>query len=152
MNAADIELARWAYLASTLAVYLLSSMILRGLWRPLRFVLLALVISVFFTPFFIEQKMPDGSQQNIVPAFVVMLYDAANDRDNWREGIKRAGKPIAAVAGITSLIALALALLLPKPVRRQRQPGKQPDDTGNKEKSGSNRKRNPYLPEDFQPQ
>src|SRR6478735_5363667 len=118
MNAADIELARMVYLASSLAIILFTSMILRGLWRPLRFVLLALAISLLFTPFFVEQAMPDGSKQNIVPAFVGMSHNGVSDREHWREAIQRAGKPIVVVGGITSALALLLALILPKPKKK----------------------------------
>ncbi len=118
MNAADIELARMVYLASSLAIILFTSMILRGLWRPLRFVLLAVAISILFTPFFVEQAMPDGSKQNIVPAFVVMAHNGVSDREHWQKAIQRAGKPIVVVSGITSSLALLLALILPKPRKK----------------------------------
>ena len=144
MNAADVELARMVYLASSLGVLLFTSFILRGLWRPLRFLLLAWTISLMFTPFFVQQEMPDGSQQNIVPAFVVMVHDAASDRTQWKTQIERAGKPIAAVGAITSLFALLLAFLLPKPAK----PAAQPEAEPQKKKQ----KQNPYLPDDFQPE
>jgi hypothetical protein len=159
MNAADIELARMVYLASSLAVLLFTSMILRGLWRPLRFVLLALTVSVLFTPFFVEQSMPDGSNQNLVPAVVVMAYNVANDREHWRESIQHAGKPIAVVSGITTLLALTLAILLPKPKRppaKVKASGKedssQKDTSSKKDKPKKKKKKNPYLPDDFQPE
>ena len=163
MNAADIELARMVYLASSLAIVLFTSMILRGLWRPLRFVLLALTISLLFTPFFIEQAMPDGTNQNIVPAFVVMAHNGVSDREHWQEAIQYAGKPIVVVAGITSFFALVLALLLPKPKKKlsQKKPsGKQPEQSAaaetkpplKKQKKYKKKKKNPYLPDDFQPE
>lgn len=146
MNAADIELARMVYLASSLAVLLFTSMILRGLWRPLRFVLLALTISVLYTPFFVEQAMPDGSNQNVVPAFILMSHNAVSDREHWQEAIQRAGKPIVVVAGITSTLALLLALLLPKPKRKVAGEKKPAPEKPKKQK------KNPYLPDDFQPE
>lgn len=179
MNAADIELARMVYLASSLAIWLFTSMILRGLWRPLRFVLLALTVSVLFTPFFVEQSMPDGSKQNIVPAFIVMAHNGISDREHWQEAIQRAGKPVVVVAGITSSLALLLAMLLPKPKKPIKKPVKKPTElpkeppsknqnlsqketaprTGKPPKKGKSskkkkykkQKKNPYLPEDFQP-
>lgn len=165
MNAADIELARMVYLAGSLAVLLFTSMILRGLWRPLRFVLLALTFSALFTPFFVEQSMPDGSKQNLVPAFIVMAYDVASDREHWRENIQRGGKPIAVVSGITSLLALTLAILLPKPKRpparvkasgnedssKKDSPSKK-NSPSKKDKPKKKKKKNPYLPDDFQPE
>jgi hypothetical protein len=168
MNAADIELARMIYLASSLAIWLFTSMILRGLWRPLRFVLLALTISVLFTPFFVEQAMPDGSNQNIVPALIVAAHNGISDRDNWQEAIKPAGKSIVVVAGITSSLALLLAIILPKPKKPIKQPiNKQTEsekETPPKKNSSSKnekplkkkkykkQKKNPYLPDDFQPE
>jgi len=146
MNAADVELARMVYIASALGILLFSSIMLRGLWRPLRYWFMALMLSFFFTPFFLPQPMPDGSDQNVLPAFIVVFNDIANDRENWREAMQRAGKPIAAVAGVTSLIALVLAILLPKPEKKI-----VPNKTG-KENSTRKTKKNPYLPEDFQPQ
>lgn len=140
MNAADVELARMVYIVSALGGYLSFSLLLRGLWRPLRFWLLALVMSFFFTPFFLEQKMPDGSEQNVVPAFIVIFHDVAQDRENWREGMQRGGKPIVTVAAVASLIAFALAILLPKPARKIVA-----------EKPAKKSRKNPYLPEDFQP-
>jgi hypothetical protein len=125
MNAADIELARMIYIASSLAIILFTSMILRGLWRPLRFVLLAFTISILFTPFFVEQAMPDGSNQNIVPAFVVMAHNGVSDREHWQEAIQLAGKPIVVVGGIAGTLALLLALILPKPKKKPSQ--KKPD-------------------------
>jgi hypothetical protein len=121
MNAADIELARMVYIASSLAIILFTSMILRGLWRPLRFVLLAFAISLLFTPYFVEQAMPDGSNQNIVPAFVVMAHNGVSDRAHWQEAIQLAGKPIVVVGGITGTLALLLALILPKPKKNPSQ-------------------------------
>lgn len=141
MNIADIELAKMVYLASSLAIVLFTSMMLRGLWRPLRFVLLACAISIFFTPYFLTQKMPDGSEQNIVPAFVVILHKVAENREHWRETLITASRPIVVVGGITSFIALVLALLLPKP-RKKTKPAQ-------KEKSKKKSSGNPYLPEDF---
>jgi len=141
MNIADIELAKMVYLASSLAIVLFTSMMLRGLWRPLRFVLLACTISIFFTPYFLAQKMPDDSEQNIVPAFVVMLHKVAENREHWRETLITASRPIVVVGGITSFVALVLALLLPKP-RKKIKPTP-------KEKSKKKNTRNPYLPEDF---
>lgn len=159
MNAADIELARMIYLTSSLAVLLFTSMILRGLWRPLHSVLLALTFSILFTPYFVDQSMPDGSKQNLVPAVVVMAYSVANDREHWRESIQRTGKPIAVVAGITSLLALTLAILLPKPKRppaRVKASGKEDspnkENPPGKEKPKKKKKKNPYLPDDFQPE
>ena len=186
MNAADIELARMIYLASSLAIILFTSMILRGLWRPLRFVLLALAISILFTPFFVEQAMPDGSNQNIVPAFILMAHNGISDRDHWREAIQHAGKPIVVVGGITSTLALLLALILPKPKKKPSQkktPQKKTEQPASEKnisientstdkptaeknlsaekKSPSKKqkpqkykkkKKNPYLPDDFQPQ
>lgn len=168
MNAADIELARMVYVASSLAIVLFTSMILRGLWRPLRFVLLALAISVLFTPFFVEQAMPDGSKQNIVPAFIVMAHNGASDRENWQQAIQHAGKPIVVVAGIASILALVLALLLPKkkkPAKNQQAANITKPDTAtqapkenpvsnkkNRKKKYRKKKKNPYLPDDFQPQ
>ena len=178
MNAADIELARMVYLASSLAIVLFTSMILRGLWRPLRFVLLALAISLLFTPFFIEQAMPDGTNQNIVPAFVVMAHNGVSDREHWQEAIQHAGKPIVVVAGITSILALLLALALPKPKKKisqkntsqkktSQQQSEQPVSEKNtslekiatekkilpkKQKKYKKKKKNPYLPDDFQPE
>lgn len=148
MTAADIELARMAYLVASLGALLFTSILLRGLWRPLRMLALTAVFSLLFTPFFVPQKMPDGSEQNIVPAFVVMLHDAANDREQWREGIKRAGTPMAVVGGITGLLALVLLFLLPKPVKPPR-----PEKTATTPpaKTGKKSKTNPYLPDDFQP-
>lgn len=146
MNAADVELARMVYLASSLGVLLFTSIILRGLWRPLRFLLLAVALSVMFTPFFVQQDMPDGSKQNILPAFVVMLHDGINDRDNWRQAIRRAGTPIMVVTAVTGIIALALAFLLPKPVKAAPV-----EKTEKPENRRTKKKRNPYLPEDFQP-
>ena len=143
MNIADIELAKMVYLASSLAIVLFTSMILRGLWRPLRFVLIAYAISVFFTPFFLAQKMPDGSEQNIVPAFVVMLHKAAENREHWQGIVITAGRPIAVVGGVTSFIALVLALLLPKPRKKEKPTHKE------KTKRKSKHTNNPYLPEDF---
>jgi hypothetical protein len=144
MNIADIELAKMVYLASSLAIVLFTSMMLRGLWRPLRFVLLACAISIFFTPYFLTQKMPDGSEQNIVPAFVVTLHKVAENREHWRETLIATGKPIAVVGSITSVVALFLALLLPKP-RQKTKPA--PKEKTKKKKYG-----NPYLPEDFSSQ
>jgi uncharacterized membrane protein YoaT (DUF817 family) len=177
MNAADIELARMVYIASSLAIVLFTSMILRGLWRPLRFVLLALAISILFTPFFVEQAMPDGSKQNIVPAFIVMAHNGASDREHWQQAIQHAGKPIVVVAGIASFLALVLALLLPKkkkPAKSQQTanipktalpatpdtkntppPQQQENPDSNKKtrkKKYRKKKKNPYLPDDFQPQ
>ena len=141
MTAADVELARMIYLASTLGSLLFASMLLRGLWRPLRFLLLAWLLSFFCTPYFVAPDMPDGSKQNIVPAFVVALHEAANDRDNWRQVIVPTMKPIALVAAITSVFALLLAWLLPKPARRSKN-----------QAPATHKQHNPYLPEDFQPQ
>jgi len=179
MNAADIELARMVYLASSLAIILFTSMILRGLWRPLRFVLLALAISLLFTPFFVEQAMPDGSKQNIVPAFVVMAHNGVSDREHWREAIQRAGKPIVVVGGITSALALLLALILPKPKKKtpaKKTFEKRPEapvsiqnistektvfetnipaekkSPSKKPKKYKKKKKNRYLPDDFQSQ
>ncbi|HSC76653.1 MAG TPA: hypothetical protein VLB90_10515 [Pseudomonadales bacterium] len=180
MNAADIELARMIYLASSLAIWLFTSMILRGLWRPLRFVLLAITVSILFTPFFVEQAMPDGSNQNVVPAFIVMAHNGISDRDHWQEAIQRAGKPVVVVSGITSSLALLLAMLLPKPKKPVKKPVKKqtellkepslknenlskketPPQTGKPPKTGKSsrkkkykkQKKNPYLPDDFQPQ
>jgi hypothetical protein len=146
MNAADVELARMAYIASALGVLLFASIMLRGLWRPLRFWLLALVLSFFFTPFFLPQAMPDGKDQNMLPAFIVLFHDVANDREHWREAIQHAGKPIAAMAGVTSLIAFVLAILLPKPAKKIKPAN------ASKEKPAKKTRKNPYLPEDFQPQ
>ncbi len=143
MEIADIELAKMVYLASALAVILFTSMMLRGLWRPLRMVLIACAISVFFTPYFLAQKMPDGSEQNMVPAFVVMLHKTAENREHWRETLIATGKPIAVMSGITSGIALVLALLLPKP-RKKIKPVPE-------KKSKKKISQNPFLPEDFSP-
>jgi energy-coupling factor transporter transmembrane protein EcfT len=149
MTIADIELARMIYLASILGALLFASLMLRGigLWRPLRFLLIAWLFSLLFTPFFVEQSMPDGSQQNMVPAFVVMTHDAINDKEHWREQIMHAGKPIVTVGTIASVIALVLGFLLPKPAR----PIKKIRAT-DAEKPVKKQKKNPYLPEDFQPQ
>ena len=138
MNAADIELARMVYIASSLAIILFTSMILRGLWRPLRFVLLAFTISILFTPFFVEQAMPDGSNQNIVPAFVVMAHNGVSDREHWREAIQLAGKPIVVVGGITGTLALLLALILPKPKKKLSQ--KKPAQKESSEQKPSEKK------------
>ncbi|MBK8103694.1 MAG: hypothetical protein IPK30_10595 [Cellvibrionales bacterium] len=169
MEIADVELAKMAYLVSALAIVLFTSMILRGLWRPLRFVLIACAISVFFTPYFLAQKMPDGSQENVVPSFVVMLHKIIEDREQWREITITTGKPIAVVAGIGSGLALILALLLPKPSKKMKSPSKKiPEPTQaeqentNKPKQGHTKKhkkrnknkhkhKNRYLPDDFVP-
>lgn len=143
MNLADFELAKMVYLASALAVILFTSMMLRGLWRPLRMVLIACAISVFFTPYFLAQKMPDGSEQNMVPAFVVMLHKTAENREHWRETLIATGKPIVVMSGITSGVALVLALLLPKP-RKKTKPVPE-------KKSKKKTSQNPFLPEDFSP-
>ena len=143
MNLADFELAKMVYLASALAVILFTSMMLRGLWRTLRMVLIACAISVFFTPYFLVQKTPDGSEQNMVPAFVVMLHKTAENREHWQETLITTGKPIAVMGGITSGVALLLALLLPKP-RKKAKPVPE-------KKSKKKTTKNPYLPEDFSP-
>jgi hypothetical protein len=142
MNAADIELARMIYLASSLAVLLFTSILLRGLWRPLRFLILACTLSLFFTPYFV-----DGEQRHIVPAFAVLANDMVKHRHDADvlNAAQAAGRPIAVMAGISSLLALLLAFLLPKPAPRAAnnscpQPKKK------------QQRRNPYLPEDFQPQ
>ena len=141
MNAADIELARMIYIASSLAIILFTSMILRGLWRPLRFVLLAFTISILFTPFFVEQAMPDGSNQNIVPAFVVMAHNGVSDREHWQEAIQLAGKPIVVVGGIAGTLALLLALILPKPKKKPSQ--KKPDQQKPSPQTSSEKKSEP---------
>ncbi|MEZ5493965.1 MAG: hypothetical protein R3E61_05095 [Pseudomonadales bacterium] len=173
MEMADVELAKMAYLVSALAVVLFTSMILRGLWRPLRFVLLACAISVFFTPYFLAQKMPDGSNENIVPSVVVMLHKIIEDREQWREIAINAGQPIAVVAGISSGLALILALILPKPRKKtktsaKKSPEPAPDAQKNTSKAEQHhptkhKKRNKnkhkqkhthknrYLPDDFVP-
>lgn len=89
MEIADVELAKMAYLVNALAIVLFTSMILRGLWRPLRFVLIACAISVFFTPYFLAQKMP-SSQENVVPSFVVMLHKIIEDENS---GVKLLSRP-----------------------------------------------------------
>ncbi len=135
MNAADLELARMVYLASALGGLLVTSLLLRGLWRPLRFLLLAVIFSFFFTPYFV-----DGRQDYVVPAFVVMANELVahrHDEHLW-PAAKTAAMPIITVAGMTGLLALLLAWLLPKPEARAPQPPR--------------KRRNPYLPEDFQPQ
>lgn len=143
MNSADIELARMIYLASALGSLLFTSLFLRGLWRPLRFLLLAFAFSVFFTPYFV-----DGKPEHIVPAFIAMAHDLVlhrNDPDPLQYA--RAGaNPIMAVFLVTGFFALLLAWLLPKPARSIPSPEK--PAPGKKK----NAKRNPYLPEDFQPQ
>jgi hypothetical protein len=148
MNAADIELARMVYIASGLAALLFTSMILRGLWRPLRFLLIALTISILFTPFFVDQTMPDGSDQNLVPAFVVMAHKVASDRENWRNIVKETSRPIVVVASITGFVALVLAVILPKP--------KKPPSNKSGNEAQPNRKKkqkkNPYLPDEMQPE
>lgn len=148
MNAADVELARMVYLASSLAVLLFTSMILRGLWRPLRFVLIALTISILFTPFFVDQAMPDGSDQNLVPAFIVMAHKVVSDREHWREILEVTSRPIMVVAGITCFLALILALILPKP----RKMPVQPKTAQNEKTRNKKQKKNPYLPDDLQPE
>lgn len=144
MNAADIELARMVYLASSLAIILFTSMILRGLWRPLRFVLLAFAISILFTPYFVEQAMPDGSNQNIVPAFVVMAHNGVSDREHWQKAIQLAGKPIVVVGGITGTLALLLALILPKPKKKASQ--KKPDQKNSSGQQPSEKKPESQIP------
>ncbi len=145
MNAADIELAKMVYLASALGVVLFTSMILRGLWRPLRFVLISISVSVFFTPFFVAQPMPDGSDQNIVPSFVVTLHKAAEDKEHWREVLPVVGRPVAVMGAINAGIALILALALPKP-RKKIKPVKQKKER----KPKSKKSQNPFLPEYFE--
>ena len=139
MNVDDVTLVRLIYLMSSLTALLCTSLILRGLWQPLRFVLLALTFSFFFTPYFIEQTMPDGGQQNILPAFVVAIYEAINHRDTWQTAIQKPVMPLAVVAGISSLLALLLSFIIPKPVKKIRA------------EKVKKKKQNPYLPEDFQP-
>ncbi len=144
MNADDIELARTIYAASAFGSLLFASLFLRGLWRPLRFWLIALVFSFFFTPYFIAETMPDGTQQNIVPAFVVMAYDLILDKEHHLESARRGASPIIAVAAVTSVVAFFLHIFLPKPYRRR---------AGDKTPAGSAAKtssHNPYLPDDFE--
>ena len=145
MNVADVELAKMAYLASSLGVLLFTSIILRGLWRPLRFVLLACTVSIMFTPYIVYVKMPDGSDKNIVPAYIVMLHKIADDRSHWQDIAVETGKPITVIATISSGLALILSLILPKP-RKKLPPSK--NKTADSKRSGKSK--NPYLPDDFQ--
>lgn len=147
MTTVDVELARLIYVLSALGVVLCTSMLCRWLWRPLRFLLLASVISLFFTPFFVDQEMPDGKTQNIVPAFVVMAYDVINDRENWRESIKKAGNAIATVGMILGSLSLILAIVLPKNTKSAKDNRQDNTQQNQPRKKG---KHNPYLPEDFQ--
>lgn len=135
MTAADIDIARLLYLASALGFYLFTSFLLRGLWRPLRFLLLGWTLALLFTPYFV-----DGRQDYVVPAFIVMANDLAEHRHDPQplEAARRAGTPIAVVAGLLSLLALVLAVVLPKPARPAAAGSAQPA-------------RNPYLPDDFEP-
>ena len=134
MTAFDVQLMQLVYLVSALGVVLFTSFLTRWLWRPLRFLVLSAAISVMFTPFYVEQNMPDGSTQNIVPAFVIMLHDAVNDRENWQTAIQRGGKAILTVAAALGTLSLILALALPK--RKDRA-----------HKTVTSPSRNPYLPE-----
>jgi hypothetical protein len=147
MNSADIELARMIYLASALGALLFTSLFLRGLWRPLRFLLLAFAVSVFFTPYFV-----DGNPDHIVPAFISMAHDLVQHHKDPQplQYAKPAGSPILLVFGVTGFFALLLAFLLPKPARSAAAAEK-PAPEKNKDKMKKT-KRNPYLPEDFQPQ
>jgi energy-coupling factor transporter transmembrane protein EcfT len=147
MTEADVQLMQLIYIISALGMVLFTSMLCRWLWRPLRFLLLATVFGLFFTPYFMEQSMPDGGTQNVVPAFVVVIYDVANDRDHWQEGIKRAGTAIAVVSAALGVISLLLATVLPK--RAKLTP---PSKTEQAQPKTAKRhsKHNPYLPEDFQ--
>ncbi len=146
MTAADIELAKMVYLASALGIVLFTSMILRGLWRPLRFLLISVAISIFFTPYFLTQKMPAGSEQNIVPSFVVTLHKAAEDRERWREIIHEIGKPIAFMSIVNASISLILAVALPKPRKKIKSANPKKEKKAKQKKS-----QNPYLPDDFEP-
>lgn len=151
MNSADIELARLIYIASALAAWLSASLFLRGLWRPLRFLLLAFTVSVFFTPYFV-----DGQPDHIVPAFIAMAHDLVQHRNDPQplQYARAAGSPILLVFSITGFLALLLAFFLPKPAstvttsRAKVEPETSPPPRAKKKKQ----KRNPYLPEDFQPQ
>ena len=151
MTEADVELMQLIYIISALGIVLFTSMLCRWLWRPLRFLLLAAVFGLFFTPYFMEQSMPNGGAQNIVPAFVVAIYDAANDRDHWHEAIKRAGTAIAVVSAILGAVSLLLAMFLPKPAKPTRHSdAEQVPPKTTKRNPKHNPKHNPYLPEEFQ--
>lgn len=139
VNNTDVELMRMAYIISSLCTVLFASMLTRWLWRPARFLFLALTISILFTPYYTEQAMPDGSTQNIVPALIVMANDIVQDRDHWQQAIaQRGGQAITYVAVVLSMISLALAAFLPKRTRHSQQTEKAPP-------------RNPYLPPDMAP-
>jgi hypothetical protein len=136
MTVDDVELMRLFYLVGALGVVLFSSMLTRWLWRPLRFLFLAAVISLMFTPYSLDQAMPNGETRNIVPAFVVAINDVANDRANWKQGIKRGGKAILTVGSVLGTISLLLAIFLPRPTQNPR--------------AQSGKRTNPYLPDDLQ--
>lgn len=139
MNNTDVELMRMAYVISSLCTVLFASMLTRWLWRPARFLFLAITISVLFTPYYTEQTMPDGSTQNIVPALIVMANDVVQDRDHWQQAIaQRGGQAIMYVAVVLGALSLALAAFLPKRIRNGKQAEKTPP-------------RNPYLPPDMTP-
>jgi hypothetical protein len=107
--------------------------------------------------------MPDGSDQNMIPAYVMMGHKIAEDREHWREIAITSSKPIVVVAGISSTVALLLALILPKPKKKvpvkkpvttEENESNQPKNNTHKHKKHKKKKRskntNPYLPEDFQ--
>jgi hypothetical protein len=114
-----------------------------------------------------------------VPAFIAMTHNGVSDREHWQEAIQQAGKPIVVMGGITSALALLLALILPKPPKKpstKKLPEKKPEPLtvtpstskekiisdqkisaekklpSKKSKKYKKKKKNPYLPDDFQPQ
>ena len=89
MEIADVELAKMAYLVNALAIVLFTSMILRGLWRPLRFVLIACAISVFFTPYFLAQKMPDGRFRSRYGMSLKPLQSSNMPFHRWEPNIRK---------------------------------------------------------------
>lgn len=156
MTEADMELARLFYWGAAALTLLFGWWAIKTWWRPLRYLLVALVASLLFTPYFVEQPSmnpatPEAKNENIVPAFIVMIYDAANDRDDWQNAIKKAGTPVATVATAASVLALIFAWLLSS--RTEKGNPYLPEE--NKQQAKKSRKRkndNPYLPEDFEPQ
>lgn len=158
MTEADIELARLCYWVAAVLTLLFGTWAISNWWGPLRYLLIALAASLLFTPYFIEQPSlnpatPEARQENLVPALVVMIYDAANDRDDWQSAIKKAGRPIVIVACVTGAMALILAGFIGSRRRhapKRANPYLPTDDTKPTGKTVRKKSKNPYLPDDFE--
>lgn len=157
MTEADLELARLFYWGAAALTLVFGWWAIKNWWRPLRYLLVALVASVLFTPYFVEQPSmnpatPDAKNENIIPAFIVMIYDAAQDRDDWQNAIKKAGTPIATVAAASGVLAIIFGWLLSgrkeeayNPYLPEQQTAKADAKPPKKRKA-----KNPYLPDDFE--